>query len=83
MADFPFKTLTLYRVKQSFKSPRSGHAFEQGQRLVYQSSTSNHYEGIEICTFKDFVSQETLIWHADELQLTTWNSLFEVIPFPK
>jgi hypothetical protein len=83
MADFPFKTLTLYKVKQTFKSPRSGHTFEQSQQLTYQGSTLNHYEGIEICIFKDFISQETLVWHADELQLAAWNSFFEVVPFPK
>ena len=80
---FPLKTLTLYKVKKEFQSQRSGHTFKKAQQLTYLSSTLNHYDGIEICSFRDFTSGEMLIWHADEIALEKWAEFFEIIPFPK
>jgi hypothetical protein len=80
---FPFRTLTLYQLKISFTDSRSNDFFEKGQQVIYSSSTLNHYEGIEICTFRDFNSGKIIVWHADEIALEKWNELFEVVLFPK
>jgi hypothetical protein len=80
---FPFKTLTLYKIKKDFVSSRSEDEFKKDQQVTYLSSTANVHELIEICLFQDFHTNKKLIWHADELDLEKWNDLFEIIPFPK
>lgn len=80
---FPLKTLTLYKIKKNLISPRSEDLFEKNRQLTYIKSTLNHYEGIEICTFKDFDDGKILTWHADEMALEKWHEYFEIIPFPK
>ncbi|GHN00004.1 hypothetical protein WSM22_14930 [Cytophagales bacterium WSM2-2] len=80
---FPFKSLSLYRVKRTFTSARSNHAFNEGELFQYMSSSLNHYDGIEICAFKKKDSTKELIWHADESDLTNWATFFEPVPWPK
>jgi hypothetical protein len=80
---FPFKTLTLYRVKQTFKSERSNDVFLEGQQVTYLSSISNHYDGLELCTFKDIHLDKQLVWHANEFELARYTDFFTVIPWPK
>lgn len=82
MADFPFKPLKLYRVKKKFTSLRSGDEFDAGRRVVYLESETNRYEGIEICSFKDFDSGHKLILHATESFLEAYNEFLEEIPYP-
>ena len=75
--------LTLYQVKKDFKSNRSEDSFAKGQQMTYLESTLNHFDGIEICSFRDFNSEKKLIWHADEIALEKWYEYFQVISFPK
>jgi hypothetical protein len=82
MQKFPFKTLTCYEVIATFKSPRSEDVFQAGKKLTYLSSSLNHYEGIEICIFRDIESGKELTWHADEAQLEKWNKFFLVSSWP-
>jgi hypothetical protein len=82
MSAFPFRTLKLYRVKQGFTSMRSNDEFREGQRLTYLESTLNHYDGIEICSFRDFDSGAKLVLHADDMMLGDVWEYFEEIPFP-
>ena len=82
MSAFPFRTLKLYRVKQGFTSLRSNDEFNEGQRLTYIESTLNFYDGIEICSFKDFDTGAKLVLHADDMMLGNISEYFEEIPFP-
>jgi hypothetical protein len=77
--DFPFKTLTRYRAKKTFKSERSNDTFSKDKLYVYLSSTLNHYEDIEICIFKDIETGKDLTLHADQSLLSSFNGLFEVV----
>lgn len=83
MSAFPFRTLKLYRVKQGFTSLRSNDEFTEGRRLTYEGSTLNHYDGIEICTFRDFDNGAKLVLHADDMMLGRTSDYFEEIPFPR
>jgi hypothetical protein len=69
MSSFPFKTLTCYQVIVTFTSPRSNDVFTVGDKVTYISSSLNHYEGIEICIFKNILTGTQLVWHADEISL--------------
>lgn len=82
MSNFPFKTLTRYSVKQTFQSERSNDVFHIGQTITYISSTTNHYEGIEICTFRDERSGKELVWHADEIALANHATFLQPVPWP-
>ena len=83
MSAFPFRTLRLYRVKKGFTSMRSNDEFQEGQRLTYTESTLNHYDGIEICSFKDFDTGAKLVLHADDIMLGDASEYFEEVPFPR
>jgi hypothetical protein len=61
---------------------RSNDEFKEGQRVTYTGSTLNHYDGIEICTLRDFDSGVTLVLHADDLMLGRVEEYFEEIPYP-
>ena len=61
---------------------RSNDEFHEGQRLTYTGSTLNHYDGIEICSFKDFDSGAKLVLHAGDMMLGNAADYFEEIPFP-
>lgn len=80
---FPFKTLTLYRVKKEFISERSNHFFPVGAELLFTSSTLNHYDGIEICTFKNRHTGEELIWHLPDTDFEKSREHFVEIPWPR
>ena len=82
MSAFPFRTLRLYRVKQGFTSMRSNDEFKEGQRLTYTGSTLNHYDGIEICKFRDFDTGATLVLHAGDMMLGNVSEYFEEVAFP-
>jgi hypothetical protein len=81
MRPFPFKTLTCYQVNKTFESPRSNDVFTAGQKITYLSSTLNHYEGIEICVFKDLDTGKELTWHADEIALENSDMYLRVVPY--
>jgi hypothetical protein len=83
MSAFPFRALKLYRVKQGFTSLRSNDEFREGQRLTYTGSTLNHYDGIEICAFKDFDNGAKLVLHADDMMLGRVVDYFEEIQYPR
>ena len=62
---------------------RSNDEFAEGQRLTYTGSTLNHYDGIEICSFKDYDSDKKLVLHADDMMLGNVWEYFEEIGFPE
>lgn len=80
---FPFKSLSLYKVKRTFMSIRSNNVFIEGSLIQYISSTSNHNEGIEICKFKAKDSSNELVWYIDEMDLENWESFIEPVPWLK
>jgi hypothetical protein len=85
MSYFPFKSLTLYRVKKSFTSQSSNDTFTEGSEVAYMGSTTNHYDEIEICRFKERKSERILLWHAHQVMdlEEKWKQYLEVIPWPK
>jgi hypothetical protein len=83
MGTFPFKTLTCYQVNKTFKSPRSNDVFIAGQKITYLSSSLNHYEGIEICVFKNIETANELIWHVDEITLANTEEFLQTVPWQR
>jgi hypothetical protein len=81
MTNFPFRSLTCYRVKRSFTSQRSDDRFDEGDEVVYQESTTNHYDEIEICKFQSRISGKILTWHAHQVMdlENRWQDFLEPI----
>jgi hypothetical protein len=80
-SSFPFKSLTLYLVKRTFTSDRSGDTFTEGMEIAYIDSITNHYDEIEICRFKERKSDRFLIWHAHQVMdlEENWKQYLETV----
>ena len=75
---FPFKSGILYKVKKDFHFP-SCDAFIKDELLFYVRSDYNHYDGIEICFFRDKLSTKLLRWKIRDEQLDSGKEYMEEV----
>lgn len=74
---FPFKSIILYKVKKDFHFPSSDF-FLKDELLYYVRSEYNHYDGIEICFFRDKQSTKLLRWSMNDHELRSWQEYLEL-----
>jgi Leucine-rich repeat (LRR) protein len=77
----PFRKYHHYRVIQEGVETRGQHPFVLGQELAFVGSDYNHYDGIEICYFKDLKTGISLRWDCYSQALDSWSDHFEKIEF--
>jgi hypothetical protein len=75
---FPFRTGILYKVKRDFQF-QSSDLFIKDEILFYVRSDYNHYDGIEICFFRDRLSSKLLKWSLHDHELDSWEDYMDVI----